>query len=239
MGVVWYRLRTDVRVRWRTLALLAVLVGVGGGVALAAFAGARRTAAAVPQMLAYSRADDGDVGFGGFCRPSRVTGRAARSLAPLPGAARVLRLPQVAAFARMPYLFFSSSPSGSGLGSVNVTASADVQGFRTIDRPLMVAGRFPGVRRPFDAAVNELAAQRFHLHVGSRLTSTRIRRSRCWHATCPGPGAGLPHHQARGSRCVWPGSSGPPSTSTPSCRWWVRPGSRAGTGTCWSATRIR
>jgi hypothetical protein len=30
MGVVWYRLRADVRVRWRTLALIAVLVGVGG-----------------------------------------------------------------------------------------------------------------------------------------------------------------------------------------------------------------
>jgi hypothetical protein len=82
----------------------------------------------------------------------------------------VLRLPQVAAFARMPYPFFSASPSGLGLGGVDVTASADVQGFRTIDRPLMVAGRFPGARRPFDAAVNELAARRFHLRVGSRLT---------------------------------------------------------------------
>jgi hypothetical protein len=30
MGVIWYRLRADVRVRWRTLALIAVLVGVGG-----------------------------------------------------------------------------------------------------------------------------------------------------------------------------------------------------------------
>ena len=39
------------RGRWRTLALLAVVVGVGGGVAMTAFAGARRTAAAVPQML--------------------------------------------------------------------------------------------------------------------------------------------------------------------------------------------
>ena len=170
MGVVWYRLRADARVRWRTLALIAVLVGIGGGVALTAFAGARRTSSAVPQMLAYSRPDDGEVSFGGFCPPPRVTGPAARSLAPLPGTARVLRLPQVAAYSRMPYLFFSVSPSGAGLGSVNVTASADVQGFRTIDRPLMVAGRFPSPRRPLDAAVNELAAQRLHLRVGSRLT---------------------------------------------------------------------
>src|ERR1035438_7783562 len=171
MGVVWYRRRGDVRVRWRTLALIAVLVGVGGGVALTAFAGARRTSAAVPQMLAYSRPDDGQTALGGFpCPPRRVTGPEARSLAPLPGAARVLRLPQVAAYMRMSYLFFSSSRSGAGLGSVNVFASADVQGFRAIDRPLMPAGRFPGPGRPFDAAVNDTAAARLHVRVGSRLT---------------------------------------------------------------------
>ena len=56
-----------------------------------------------------------------------MTGPAARSLAPLPAAARVLRLPQVAAYMRMSYLFFSSSRSGFGVGSVNVTASADAQ----------------------------------------------------------------------------------------------------------------
>ena len=171
MGVVWYRLRADLRVRWRALALIALLVGVGGGVALTAFAGARRTAAAVPQMLAYSRPDDGSAIFGGgFCPPPAVTGPAAGSLAPLPAAARVLRLPQVAAFMRTPYLFLSASPSGSGTGSVNVTASADVQGYRAIDRPLMVAGRYPDPGRPFDAAVDDLAAQRLHLGVGSRLT---------------------------------------------------------------------
>jgi hypothetical protein len=171
MGVVWYRLRADLRVRWRELALIAVLVGVGGGVALTAFAGARRTLAAVPQMLAYSRPDNGQAIFGGFvCPPPKVTGPVARSLAPLPAAARVLRLPQVAAYMRMPYLFYSSSPSGSDLGSVNVFASADVQGFRAINRPLMVAGHFPDPRHPFEAAVNDLAAQRLHLSVGSQLT---------------------------------------------------------------------
>jgi hypothetical protein len=170
MGVVWYRLRADVRVGWRALVLIAVVVGVGGGVALTAFAGARRTAAAVPQMLAYSRPDDGTAGFGGYCPPPKVAGPAAASLAPLPGAARVLRLPQVAAFMRSPYLFISSSPAGFAVGSVNVTASADVQGYRAIDRPLMAAGRFPGPRSPFDAAINATAAERLHLGVGSRLT---------------------------------------------------------------------
>jgi hypothetical protein len=79
---------------------------------------------------------------------------------------------------RMSYLFFSSSRSGLGAGGVNVSASADVQGFRTIDRPLMVAGRFPGPWHPFDAAVNGTAAQRLHLRVGSRLTPYPTRRRR-------------------------------------------------------------
>ena len=195
MGVVWYRLRAEVRrFRWRAPALIAVLVGVGGGVALTAFAGARRTAAAIPQMLAYSRPDDGQVVVGGFsCPPLPVTGPAARSLAPLPAAARVLRLPQVAAYMRMSYLFFSSSRSGFGVGSVNVTASADAQGFRAIDRPLMVAGRFPDPRHPFDAAINDTAARRLHLSVGSR------RDPLCLLA-----GAGMRPDHGRPASCAWP-----------------------------------
>ena len=69
MGVVWYRLRSDLRAKWRTLALLVLVVAIGGGVALAALAGARRTDTAVPQMLAYSQPDDGSVAFGNFCPP--------------------------------------------------------------------------------------------------------------------------------------------------------------------------
>ena len=99
-----------------------------------------------------------------------MTGPAGRSLAPLPAARQVLRLPRVAAYMRLFYLFFSSSRSGFGVGSVNVFASADAQGLRAIDRPLMVAGRLPDPGRPFDAAVNGTAAQRLHLSVGSRPT---------------------------------------------------------------------
>src|SRR5580693_4156962 len=85
MGVAWYRLRADVRVRWRTLVLIAVLVGVGGGVALTAFAGARRTAAAIRRTVAYGRPVECQGVVGGLsCPPRRVTGPAARALTPLP-----------------------------------------------------------------------------------------------------------------------------------------------------------
>src|ERR1700745_1670084 len=122
MGVVWYRLRADLRTRWRALALLAVLTGLGGGVVLTAVAGAQRTSEAVPRMLAYSRPDDGDVAFGDYCPPPSVSGRPACSLAPLPAAARMMRLPRVAAFTREPYVFLAAARSGPGLVSLNVDA---------------------------------------------------------------------------------------------------------------------
>ena len=84
MSVVWFWLIQDARARWRTWVLWTALVGFGGGIALTAFAGARRTDAAVPQMLTYSRPDDGSVAFGQFCPPQHVTGPNATSLAPLP-----------------------------------------------------------------------------------------------------------------------------------------------------------
>jgi hypothetical protein len=79
--VVRYRLRADLRARWRALALLAVLTGLGGGVVLTAVAGAQRTSEAVPQMLPYSRPDDGDVVFGNHCPPPSVSGRAEPGIA--------------------------------------------------------------------------------------------------------------------------------------------------------------
>ena len=81
-----------------------------------------------------------------------------------------MRLPEVAAYMRTPYLFLTPDRSGADLGSLNLFASADVAGYRTIDRPLMVAGRFPDPSRPFDVAINPTAATRLHLRVGSRLT---------------------------------------------------------------------
>jgi hypothetical protein len=43
MGPVWLSLRAELRLRWRALTGLAVLLGLIGGVALTAAAGARRT----------------------------------------------------------------------------------------------------------------------------------------------------------------------------------------------------
>ena len=61
MATVWLRLRADVRLRWRALAGLALLLGIIGGVVLTAAAGARRTDTAYPRLLSWANASQVDV----------------------------------------------------------------------------------------------------------------------------------------------------------------------------------
>ena len=73
MGSVWLRLRAELRRQWRGLLALAVLLGVIGGIALTAAAGARRTDTAYPRFLRQSHAADLMVqpalsGFHGYFR---------------------------------------------------------------------------------------------------------------------------------------------------------------------------
>jgi len=171
LSLVWLRWRAELRARWRTLLVLAFLVGAGGGVALTAFAGARRTDIAIPRFLAYSLPDDGGVLFGSVFSPPVAPGAAANSLAIAPAEQRVVDLPQVAAHFRAPYLFMSTDPTGrtNNVGGLNTIGTADLDLYRRVDRPLVLTGRLPDPTRPFDVAVNELAATKRHLHVGSRL----------------------------------------------------------------------
>src|SRR6516162_7056558 len=85
MTALWLRLRADLRHRWRALLGLALLLGVIGGVVLAAAAGARRTDTAYPRLLEWANATRVDVivegnGLGGYDKA-------------------LARLPQVAAIA--------------------------------------------------------------------------------------------------------------------------------------------
>ncbi len=169
MSLIWLRSRAELRAKWRTFVVLALVVGLGGGVALAAFAGARRTDAAMPQFVAYSLPDDGGFLFGSVSSPPVATGSAASSLALAPLEQRVVDLPQVVAYFRAPYLFLTPDPSGQLNGSLNAIGVANADLFRTVDRPLVITGSLPDPNHPFDVAINELVAEKRHLHVGSRL----------------------------------------------------------------------
>jgi ABC-type antimicrobial peptide transport system permease subunit len=170
MSFVWLRVQAALRHRWKALVVLAVVTGIGGGAAITALAGAQRTDTAVPRFVSYSLSDTGGFLFGSVSSPPQTPGLAPDSLALAPAERRVVHLPQVAAYFRAPYLFFSQSRAGTDPSPLNVLGDADADLLRTVDRPLVLAGRLPDPRRPFEVAVNELAAAGHHLHVGSTVT---------------------------------------------------------------------
>jgi hypothetical protein len=148
--------------------LLLVLVGLGGGLALTALSGARRTDTAMPRFVAYSHPGTGSVFFGeNFSSPPAVSGAAAFSPAPPPYARAVLSLPQVENYNRALYLF--TSTNGRAPGVVNTFGLLDATALRAAERPFVVAGHLPDPSSPFDVVIDELAASKLHARVGSSL----------------------------------------------------------------------
>ena len=92
MTVVALLTRAGLRARWRTWLVLAVLTGLAGGLVTAVAAGARRTDAAYPALVAWSRAPDDLVSVGTGSGSS-----VGASYSNVPAAA-IARLPQVTAF---------------------------------------------------------------------------------------------------------------------------------------------
>jgi hypothetical protein len=168
-SLVWMRLRSEVRRRWRMLLALAFALGIGGGASITALAGAQRTDTAVSQFVAYSEPDTGGFLYGSVEAPPVSPGIPASSLALATPEERVVHLPQVAAYFRAPYLFLTAERNDGDPVPINVIGDADADLYRAVDRPLVVAGRLPDPRRPFEVAVNELAAADGHLGVGMTL----------------------------------------------------------------------
>jgi hypothetical protein len=152
MAAVWARSRSELRRRWRATVLLAVLVGLAGGVVLAAVAAARRTDSAIDRFLAYNRPLDVSVG----------------GLDPLV----VERLPEVADADEGSLVPLApATPSGSADPDGIIAAWATIHGRLgvTTDRPILVRGRLPYPDRALEVAVNEPLAVHRHLRPGDTL----------------------------------------------------------------------
>lgn len=143
--------RNEVARRWKALVTLGILAGLVGGLAVAAVAGARRTS------TAYERFRE-------------VTGRSdAIVFASLAGVfdadyTPVRNLPEVedaGEFALAP-IAVKDPPMGQ-------LAPGDDRMYRTINRPLLVAGRLPDPTREDEILLNRQTAERFGLGVGDRL----------------------------------------------------------------------
>lgn len=154
MTAVWTRARAELRGRWRATLALTVLVGLVGGVVMAATAGARRTASAFDRFLEATDAAHVAV---------RVEGDP-RLLA------QVEQLPQVAAAAPLSYLLVR--PAGTDLEPAlefTALAGVDARLGTVVDRPLVIRGRAPDPGRIDEIAINEAAAADLSLGVGDRL----------------------------------------------------------------------
>jgi hypothetical protein len=157
MTAFWLVMRVEVRGRWRTLASLALLVGLVGGVVLGAAAGARRTDTAYPRLLASANASQLTVvpegtGLNGYY-------------------AALARLPQAAAVAREVYYNAALPPAyraASGLVVQGISSPDDSYG-TMVDRVKLLAGRMFGAREPGAAVINQRLADIEHLSPGGTL----------------------------------------------------------------------
>src|SRR6476620_7023098 len=148
-AVGWRQLRR----RWAATAALVVLVGLAGGVVIAAAAGASRTDSAMRRVAAFSRPEDVTAFVNGAQGdPSDPTvvarGEAVRS--------QVLGLPQIAEAGRSPYIFLAANRQGSDGGGVNAFAAADRHMYRAIERQRLLSGRLARPGRADEAVVDDL-----------------------------------------------------------------------------------
>ena len=160
MAAVWTLARARLRARWRSLLGLALLVGVASGAVMAAAIGARRTDTAHARLLEATLADDVEVEFGGSDDPGF-----ADRLGQLPEVAE-LGLESVAILApAMP-----GDPREYRWGTRLITVmSVDGRVGRTVNRPLIIAGRRPDPDRADEVGISESLARRWGLRPGGTL----------------------------------------------------------------------
>jgi ABC-type lipoprotein release transport system permease subunit len=165
MGAVWLRARAQLRGRLLASMALALLVGLAGGVVLAAVAGARRSDAALPRFMAATRTTEATVWILG-----PRGGQPARS--DLAAELRaVAALPQVRTAQRGVGLIISASDPTGTAGPMRQLAwvGVDRAGSELFVRPRLVAGRLPRADRAEEAVVDEEFAWRHRLRTGASL----------------------------------------------------------------------
>ncbi|MCU1451616.1 MAG: hypothetical protein JWP02_3786 [Acidimicrobiales bacterium] len=148
MTAVLFRLRSNLRARWRSWVGLTLIMGLAGGAVIAAAAGARRTDSAYPRFLAGSRTADAFV----FGSPdpsfASLTQEQVASIREVETTARIVG-------------FTATEPNVSPL-----VAPDGLYG-TAISKQKLLSGRRPV--RPDEVMVSFLLAEDRKLHVGSHL----------------------------------------------------------------------
>ncbi len=160
MSAVFLRLRSELRARWRSWLALALLVGLGGGAALAAAAGARRSESAYPRFLKLQKA------------AHLYTGGGPESIDMEQAFAKIERFPEVLEWARIDLVSPQVRlPDGAVIGLPDVAAATDMQAKvgLAFNRVKVLSGRLYRPSAPEEAVIDFTTAERYRLSVGSRL----------------------------------------------------------------------
>ena len=150
MGPITYKAVADLRRHWRTALVLTMLLGLSGGVVLAAAAGARRTASAYPRLLQHLDAGEllvspngGGTGTTGFYD----------ALEELDG------VRSVGAQLGLSIVFHPDSEHGDiVVAGARGILEEDGLGY-DVDRPKLLAGRMPAPDALDEVLVNRVAAE--------------------------------------------------------------------------------
>jgi hypothetical protein len=153
MTAVWMLVRSELRGRWRSWLVLAVLAGLSGALVIAVAAGARRTDAAYSGLAAWSGPPDAMIELGPGAGPG---------FGSVP-AATVERLPQVTAAAEL-FAFTALEPA-----TIIVLAPADSGIPGSFWHRKLLAGRLPAPDQPGQVDISFTVAQSQHLQVGGTL----------------------------------------------------------------------
>jgi hypothetical protein len=158
----WLVLRAELRMRWRTWLMLAVIAAVFAGAVQATAAGARRTDSAYPALVTWSRAPDVLV----FSFPGQSPTFGQISLA---AAARLPQVTESAVLAGYTVL----NPASANL----IAPETDAVPGRFWHRKIL-AGRLADPARPGEVNVSFTLAEALHLGVGDTLRATVLTATR-------------------------------------------------------------
>jgi len=161
MAAIWMRLRSELRARWRSLLVLTLVVGVTGGVVLAAVAGARRTVSAYPRLIAWAHPADSGLFLSGGFGQSPVDPSAVRALPEVKSTAIGY---QVA--------FTPQAPDGRyidiGQGAGSTSSGTQFQGVNG-GRVKILEGRMSDPQNVHEIMVGQGTASVDHVHVGDHM----------------------------------------------------------------------
>jgi ABC-type lipoprotein release transport system permease subunit len=163
MTPIWMRARAELRGRWTSSLVIVLLIGLAGGVALTAAAGARRTETAYPRFLKATKTED-------YLVSAKNSGPAAEAVY-----AGIAKLPEVeeSGVVDGTPTFYLRGPRRVD-PSVQTVASVDGRAGYSVERLHMLEGRPPRRVRPFEAAVSLQFSKKYGIHTGDTVRFIRV-----------------------------------------------------------------